>query len=518
MAKAIRKKPAMRKGKVTHRARPRALKLYPPMNQYEIYTKEPSEIVVGIVGPLGTDNDKISRMMSERLAAYGYMAETIKLSKVIIPALAGVENVTGGSGYERAKVLIDLGNQIRRQSRNDAVLAIASAAEIARRRPDPRGKTQRRAYIVSSLKLPAEVGELRKIYGGAFYLFAVDSDKGRRLHQLMTNKEMSMAQAAELITRDEHEVEHYGQDTRNTFHLADFFLADENNDDKLRHSVCRCLDLIFGCPTITPTFNEFAMFMAFAASLRSADLARQVGAVISRGNEILSTGANDCPRAGGGLYWPVFIGDRVDDLPRGRDYKRGYDSNVAEKERLVDAIVKRFPMEQRQLARRSLRDSGIRDITEYGRSVHAEMEALLACARNCLTCVGATLYCTTFPCHNCAKHIIAAGIEQVIYIEPYPKSKAMELHDDAATTEKLENAESKVRFKPFIGVGPRQFFDLFSLSLSSGRPLERKTPNGKVNPWRMETVTPRVQMLPVAHRQFETAAIAYVKALKGKEA
>ncbi|MDN3612645.1 hypothetical protein QWZ16_23945 [Vibrio ostreicida] len=26
-----------------------------------------------------------------------------------------------------------------------------------------------------------------------------------------------------------------------------------------------------------------------------------------------------------------------------------------------------------------------------------------------------------FPCHNCAKHIVASGIKRVVYVEPYPK-------------------------------------------------------------------------------------------------
>ena len=44
-------------------------------------------------------------------------------------------------------------------------------------------------------------------------------------------------------------------------------------------------------PYVTPLFDEFAMFMAFAAALRSADLSRQVGAVVGKSNEIISTGA-----------------------------------------------------------------------------------------------------------------------------------------------------------------------------------------------------------------------------------
>ena len=45
------------------------------------------------------------------------------------------------------------------------------------------------------------------------------------------------------------------------------------------------------------------------------------------------------------------------------------------------------------------------------------------------------MYVTTFPCHNCAKHIIAAGLERVVYLEPYPKSRAKTLYDEDITPE-----------------------------------------------------------------------------------
>ena len=66
------------------------------------------------------------------------------------------------------------------------------------------------------------------------------------------------------------------------------------------------------------------MFFAFSSALRSADLSRQVGAVIAKDSEIISTGANDCPSAGGGLYWPTRNNEgEIEDYEEGRDYKRG---------------------------------------------------------------------------------------------------------------------------------------------------------------------------------------------------
>jgi hypothetical protein len=112
------------------------------------------------------------------------------------------------------------------------------------------------------------------------------------------------------------------------------------------------------------------------------------------------------------------------------------------------------------------------DITEFGRAVHAEMEAILSSARSGANPRGGTLYCTTFPCHNCAKHIVAAGLERVVYVEPYPKSQARVLHPDSIAFDTYETG--KVVFQPFVGIGPRRYFDLFSMTLGSGYDVIRK--------------------------------------------
>ncbi|MEG0258610.1 MAG: ComE operon protein 2 [Lysinibacillus sp.] len=53
------------------------------------------------------------------------------------------------------------------------------------------------------------------------------------------------------------------------------------------------------------------------------------------------------------------------------------------------------------------------------RTVHAEMNALLQCAKYGTPTKGADLYVTHFPCLPCAKSIIQAGIERVYYATDY---------------------------------------------------------------------------------------------------
>ena len=161
-----------------------------------------------------------------------------------------------------------------------------------------------------------------------------------------------------------------------------------------------------------------------------------------------------------------------------------------------------------------LRKSLLGDITEFGRAVHAEMDALLTCARGGASTLGGTLYTTTFPCHNCTRHVIAAGITKVVYIEPYPKSQAGPLHKDAiriedsvAGKQKPGARDSRIPFKPFIGIGPRRYFDLFSMSLGAGYPLERKTKAGETVPWSAsKDAKPRIAMAPTSYLQREILA------------
>jgi deoxycytidylate deaminase len=261
------------------------------------------------------------------------------------------------------------------------------------------------------------------------------------------------------------------------------------------------------------------MFMAFSSSVRSGDLSRQVGAVITKNLQILATGANECPVFGGGLYWAEIdeLSGNVVDATDGKDYTRNEDSNKAEQSEIIDEILHKLhridaiPSDQFDDITIILNKSRIRDLTEFGRVVHAEMEAIISCGRAGISCIDSTLYCTTFPCHNCAKHIIASGISRVVYVEPYPKSKALEFHSDSIELRtKLEATEQtdndRVIFEPFTGVGARRFLDFFSMNLGTGNKLKRKDKDGSTIEWKKSEAKIRVALLPESYRQIETDA------------
>lgn len=63
-------------------------------------------------------------------------------------------------------------------------------------------------------------------------------------------------------------------------------------------------------------------------------------------------------------------------------------------------------------------DSIMRDGHEIN-TIHAEQNAITDAARRGVAIEGATMYITHFPCINCAKMAISAGIQQIIYLNDY---------------------------------------------------------------------------------------------------
>lgn len=490
-----------------------------------------SELVIGLVGAVGTDLTLVESTLTSRLELAGYSVKTIHISKHVMDEIVPDRNLEARSKYEHMHAKMDRGDLARELSEDNGILSLGVAKCIFDDRDQghktddasPSEPVPRRCWIIKSVKHPDEVRQLRHIYQRGFYLIGVNSPKDAqetRLEKVDGIKDEVDRQ--EIMKRDENEHLPHGQRLSDTFHLADFFVNTEGKTGDLAKSLLRILDILFGAPHETPTFDEYAMFLAFAASLRSADLSRQVGAVIAREREIIATGANDCPRFGGGLYWPEYNHDKggYEDTEGGRDYKLGYDSNVRQRQAMIDEIVTLSAA--RKLSEEDLRevlgDSPIKDLTEFGRSVHAEMEALLCCARNTVSARGCTLYSTTFPCHNCGRHIIAAGIERVVYVEPYRKSKWAELHEDAVVCGLGQDVTSKIKkvqCEPFVGVGPRRFFDLFSMRLGSGPRLMRKNQDGDITDWEFGTSQLRLQMLPTSYLDLESgAATVYEEAIE----
>ncbi|MDH5325602.1 MAG: anti-phage dCTP deaminase [Gammaproteobacteria bacterium] len=474
-----------------------------------------NELFIGVIGAVGTDLKNVCSRLSKELKAVGYNPEIIRLSNTIVqfgktsPEVGKLVNADLAHEEERIKNLMDAGDLIRRKIGDSSAVAQLALSAIAEKRKEIGCELEEpcygTAYILNSLKHPDEVEMLRDLYGKSFFLISVYSPKSNRIDKLAKNIAKSHHWgvnasfneiAKKLIDRDEKgEDQQYGQNVRDAFPLADVFVAEDHQNDEIK----RFIELLFGHPFITPTTDEYSMFHAHAAALRSADLARQVGAVIATNEaEIISSGCNEVPKAGGGKVWEDMIEHKKDY----RDFQLGHDANTLMKHQVITEIIgqlnasdllksKKTGDEINSLAENVLskdgilKDSRIASIIEYGRIVHAEMSAIMESARRGLPIKGATLYCTTFPCHMCARHIIDAGIKRVVYIEPYPKSMAKQLYKRSVCVDDDDADTDAVRFESFVGIAPRKYFELFQMT-------KRKDKFGYKLDWKPETSKLRI--------------------------
>ena len=117
------------------------------------------------------------------------------------------------------------------------------------------------------------------------------------------------------------------------------------------------------------SWDEFFMRVAIAAKLRSKDPKTQVGACIADTNHrILSVGYNGTPT--------------------------GLDDDEFPWESTGDALT-----------------------DKHNYVIHAEANAILNYRGSLKDMAGATVYVTLFPCHECAKTLVQAGIGEVVYLD-----------------------------------------------------------------------------------------------------
>ena len=131
------------------------------------------------------------------------------------------------------------------------------------------------------------------------------------------------------------------------------------------------------------------MEIARVVSTRSSCMRRQVGAVVVKNRQILTTGYNG--------------------VPHGLQH-----------------------CDERGCLRQQLGvPSGERH--ELCRGLHAEQNAIVQAAYHGVAINGAEVYCTHQPCVVCAKMLVNADIVAVYFSGPYPDPLAMEVFEEAGT-------------------------------------------------------------------------------------
>jgi dCMP deaminase len=125
------------------------------------------------------------------------------------------------------------------------------------------------------------------------------------------------------------------------------------------------------------SWDEIYLFKAFIMATQSHCQSRQAAAIIVKDGREIATGIN-------GTVAGIINCDQIFPSKTSADWNR----DAHHKFQLVNGI-------------------------------HAEMNAIAYAAKNGIAIGGTTLYCTTEPCNDCLKTIMAAGIKRVIYAEKY---------------------------------------------------------------------------------------------------
>ena len=433
-----------------------------------IRSRHSQELVIGLCGAVGAGVKRLKTALINELENANYHVEHIRLSDLIIQTQSNQEELKALTGYPRYNTLQNLGDQLRKDNSNTTV------AEMGIRRiglirnalfgkGEETGKavkvTKKVAYVVDQIKHHEEVELFQEVYRNNFYLIGLLRTQTQREKNLKEEGIFNPADITKLIERDRSSNDKHGQHVEKAIQMADYFLRNLDEIDQLNLSLKRFINLIHGVGNITPKRDEKGMYSAYSASLASACLSRQVGAAImNNSGQIIATGCNDVPKFGGGLY-------DVDSKKDKRCYNNTGCKNDKHKHLLkeqIRGILKEQGIEEfESIADKIMENSKARSLIEYSRAIHAEMDAIISLARSSgTTTVDKTLYCTTYPCHNCARHIVAAGIKRVVYIEPYEKSLAMDLHDDAICH--IDNQDDdKLLLQNFEGVSPNRYAEFF---------------------------------------------------------
>ena len=264
--------------------------------------------------------------------------------------------------------------------------------------------------------------------------------------------------------------------TLNVYMWGDYYLNTYLQKEIVINQYNRFLGLVDGDDAVyIPTNQEINMYSAYAAMYHSHCLSRAVGACITTlEHEIITTGWNDVPKAGGGVYGL----DNNNHCFKFKNPDQAYANEQIgicykdfENKAIIDEIKSELKGqgieigEKEEYIIQAIGKLQIKGLLEFSRSVHAEMHTIIKAAQ----LVGnkikdSILYVTAFPCHNCARHIVLSGVKIVYFLEPFIKSRAIKLHNDSLKMyDELPNIlpTDKVLLIPYQGVGGRSFESFF---------------------------------------------------------
>jgi len=187
------------------------------------------DIYIGLVCAAGTDLSEVKHQLQAQLSVVGYSYTEIKVSR-LISDLLGLESKS--DEFERIKYLMKAGDVVRQSSENGHGVAAAVIADLRLKR-DSEDVPSSTAYVIDSLKNPAEIDLFDKVYGRNYYTVSVYLPKEERIENLAHKIAKDRHQppedshrilAEDLVIDDEKGIGKRAQNVRETFPKADYFV------------------------------------------------------------------------------------------------------------------------------------------------------------------------------------------------------------------------------------------------------------------------------------------------------
>src|SRR5215510_13346996 len=113
-----------------------------------------SELVFGLVAPVGADLEALEADLSNQLRQYGYAPNPIRLSKLLKGVRDLEVELEHVPEFDRLMSHMDGGNRLREQSGTGEILALWAMTSIKNRRMKDNPVHRRTAHILRSIKHP----------------------------------------------------------------------------------------------------------------------------------------------------------------------------------------------------------------------------------------------------------------------------------------------------------------------------------------------------------------------------
>jgi len=288
--------------------------------------------------------------------------------------------------------------------------------------------------VIDAIRNPYEAKFFKDRYA-AFYLMSINAPNDDRKAYLQRVHKYSVDQFDDLEKKESGNTnitnaDFVSQNVQKCIEISDIHIfnprKEPENHNVLKAQLAWYVTLMQHPGFITPTALERVMQIAYTAKMNSGCISRQVGAVVTDTDySIKAVGWNDVAKG----QVPCNLRS-LDGLQSNYDpiiYSNFERQNERFRDKAKIELDKLIPIKEstgRNLAYcfKSLKNGIDGEKNQvHTRSLHAEENAFLQLAKyGGMGIQRGKLFTTASPCELCAKKAYQLGIEEIIYIDPYP--------------------------------------------------------------------------------------------------